>query len=79
VGEFADPGAKDGAGAQLHVEEPWSGYRKLRAPEVIDRIAAEPEAALTVVLLYERAHRARRTVLEAARRELVRRSPPGRG
>lgn len=73
--ESADPGAQDGAGAAVHVEQPWKGYSKMRAPEVIDRLAAQPEAAISVVLLYERSHRARRSVLDAAARELKARVP----
>jgi hypothetical protein len=77
VGEFADPGAENGAGPQIRVEEPWEGYRLLRAPEVIDRLVAQPDEALLLVLLYERAHRARRTVLAEAERELARRTANG--
>lgn len=74
VGEFADPGADNGAGAQVHIGEPWSGYRHMKAPEVIDRITAEPEHVIGLVVLYERANRARRTVIAAAERELARRA-----
>ena len=28
--ESADPGAEDGAGAEIRVDEPWPPYRKLR-------------------------------------------------
>lgn len=77
VEEFADPGAQDGAGAQVRVDPPWQGYSRMRAGEVTDRLVAEPEAVLSVLLLYERAHRGRRSVLDAAQRELSRRRPPG--
>jgi hypothetical protein len=73
VAEFADAGAENGAGAQVHVEEPWHEYRVMKALEIIDRVVAEREDVLTLVLLYERAHRNRRTVLAAAERELERR------
>jgi hypothetical protein len=73
VAEAADPGAEEGAGAELHVEEPWHGYGALTAPEIVDRLAVQSEAALSVILLYERAHRARKSVLGAAERELARR------
>lgn len=73
MAEFADAGAENGAGAQVHVEEPWHEYRVMKAPEIIDRVVAEREDVLTLVLLYERAHRNRRTVLAAAERELERR------
>jgi len=68
VAERADPGAGDGAGAELHVQEPWEGYRHLSAADVIDRLAAADESALAVVELYEAAHRRRQSVLEAVRR-----------
>lgn len=73
VASVADPGAEGGAGAEVHVDPPWRGYAKMRAADVIDRLSAEPEAAVSVVLLYERAHRRRRTVLDAAQQELERR------
>jgi hypothetical protein len=76
VAEVADPGAEDGAGAELHIEEPWPGYRRLSAAEIIDRLAAQDEAALSVLVLYESANRARTTVLRAAERELARRPAP---
>ena len=74
VAQFSDPGAEDGAGAEVRVEQPWQGYGQLKAPEVIDRLVAEPNDVLALVLLYERAHRARRTVIAAAERELARRA-----
>jgi hypothetical protein len=75
VAESADPGAQDGAGASVHVREPWSGYRTMRAPEIVDRLPALPDEVLSLVLLYEtKPGRARRTVLRAAQRELERRA-----
>jgi hypothetical protein len=74
VAESADPGAQDGAGPELHVTEPWKGYRSMRAADVVDRLVVESEAALAVMVLYERSHKNRRTVLAAAERELARRS-----
>jgi hypothetical protein len=58
----------------VEVEQPWPGYTKMRASDIVERLVAEPEAVLSVVLLYERVHRARRTVLDAAERELSRRT-----
>ncbi len=75
MAESAEPGAENGAGAHIRVDQPWPGYRKLKAREVLDRLPATDAAALTVLLLYERTHRARRSVLEAAERELERRRP----
>jgi hypothetical protein len=73
VAEFADDGAENGAGAQVHVEEPWPGYDGLRAREIVDRLVAEPESVLSLVVLYEQSGRRRSSVLDAARRELARR------
>src|SRR5437588_4127883 len=33
VEELAEPGAEDGAGAELHIREPWEGYRDMSARE----------------------------------------------
>lgn len=68
VAEFADPGAEEGAGAEVHVAEPWDGYRAMDAAGIRDRIATAEVAELTVIQLYESAHRKRRTVLEAVER-----------
>jgi hypothetical protein len=65
VGEFAEQGAEDGAGAEIEVAEPWPGYAALSATDVIDRLAAASEAERAVVGLYEREHKKRRTVLAA--------------
>jgi hypothetical protein len=79
VGESADPGAADGAGPEIHVDEPWDGYRAQAAADVVDRLASEPDSAVALVQLYEQTHRRRRTVLAAAERELRGRNPPGSG
>jgi hypothetical protein len=68
VAESADPGAEEGAGAELHVDEPWDGYRKMSAADIRDRVVIADTAELAVVQLYESAHRKRRTVLEAIER-----------
>lgn len=70
VAEVADPGAEDGAGAQVSIAEPWSGYRELRAADVIDRLAAASSEELAAIELYELSSRKRRTVVAAAQREL---------
>ena len=56
----------DSPGAVIHVDEPWQGYASMNAPEIIDRLGTSDEAVKAVVLLYERSHRARKTVLRAA-------------
>jgi len=70
VRESAEPGAEDGAGASLHVREPWEGYGRLSAREVVSRCRGASPAELAAVQLYERAHRNRRTVVEAVEREM---------
>lgn len=70
VEEFAEPGAEDGAGAQVDVEEPWSGYDQMNAKEVISRLAGATSAELAAVELYESGHRRRQTILTAVGREL---------
>ncbi|MFZ0043151.1 MAG: hypothetical protein WAK93_17720, partial [Solirubrobacteraceae bacterium] len=74
VEEVAEPGAEDGAGAQITVEEPWEGYRLMNAGAIIDRLSGADPAELGAVELYELAHRKRQTVIEAAQREFKRRS-----
>jgi hypothetical protein len=74
VEEVAEPGAEDGAGAQVRIAEPWDGYRELRAADVIDRLAEASREELAAIELYELSSRKRRTVIAAARRQLRRRS-----
>jgi outer membrane biosynthesis protein TonB len=75
VEEFADPGAEDGAGASLRVAPPFQGYEVLRAPEVIAHLGSADLAELGETELYERTHRARRSVLEAIEQEIKQRGP----
>ena len=76
VEEVADEGAAEGAGPEIHVDEPWDGYAAMKAPEIADRLAAADAAVIAVVELYEAQHRNRRSVLDAAARELRRRDAP---
>ena len=73
VAEVADPGAEDGAGAELRVEEPWAGYARMRVPEISDHLSSESDEVLLAVRLYEVTHKGRRGVLDAVERELKRR------
>jgi hypothetical protein len=66
VAEVADRGAEEGPGPQISVAEPWEGYSRMKAPDVIDRLAAATPEELAVVQLYESTHKRRKTVLEAA-------------
>ena len=68
--ESAEPGAEQGAGAEVTVKEPWAGYRLLNARDVIDRTRTANVAELAAVRLYESRHRSRRTVLAAVDRQL---------
>jgi hypothetical protein len=70
VEEVAEPGAEDGAGAQVTIAEPWNGYRELRAADVIERLASATPEELAAIELYELSSRNRRTVVAAAQREL---------
>jgi hypothetical protein len=36
VAEVAEEGAEDGAGPELHIDEPWEGYDRMAAVEVCD-------------------------------------------
>jgi hypothetical protein len=70
VREEAEPGAEDGAGAQLTVIEPWNGYARMNARDVIARARQASPAELATVRLYEARHRSRQTVLAAVDRQL---------
>jgi len=72
VEAFADPGAEDGPGASVHIQEPWRGYGRMTANDIIARLTGASREELAAVALYERAHRDRQTVLAAAERELRR-------
>jgi hypothetical protein len=77
VEEFAEPGAEDGAGAEVHIDEPWDGYGQMNAKDVIARLMVASLAELAAVQLYEGGNRGRQTILAAARRAL--RSANGSG
>ena len=66
----AEPGAEDGAGAAITVQEPWAGYGQMNARDVIDRARLASVAELAAIDLYEARHRARQTVLAAVERQL---------
>lgn len=68
VAEFAEPGAEEGASAQIEVDEPWDGYDELTADEIAERIGDADAAALAVIELYEQSQKQRRTVLTAVER-----------
>jgi len=71
VVESADGGAEDGAGPELRVAEPWAGYDAMKVPEIRDRLSGADEALAAVVETYEKDHRGRRGVREAAEKVLA--------
>lgn len=77
VQELAEPGAEDGAGASVRIDEPWPGYARMTAKQVIERLTDATAAELAAVQLYESINRDRQTVRAAAERNL--KSKTGRG
>jgi len=77
VEEIAEPGAEEGAGAEVHIQEPWSGYTQSSAEDVIARLATASPAEVATVQLFESHHRARQTILAAVERELRRANGSG--
>ncbi len=76
VEEVAEPGAEDGAGAQIRIREPWPGYRSLKARDVVARLPSATREELAAVELFELAHANRKSVVVAAQRALKKASPP---
>jgi hypothetical protein len=68
VAEVADRGAEEGAGAEVHVDEPWEGYDRMTATAIKGRLRMEGGAVAGTVRLYEAAHKGRSSVLEEAGR-----------
>ncbi|MBV9915897.1 MAG: hypothetical protein JO153_05275 [Solirubrobacterales bacterium] len=74
VEEFAEPGAEDGAGASVTIDEPWDGYSSMKAKHIRPRLEDATPAELAAVQLYEGAHRRRESVLSMVESELRRKS-----
>jgi hypothetical protein len=70
VEELAEPGAEEGAGAEVHVDPPWDGYERMNAKHVISRLATAEPTELAAVQLYEASNRRRQTIMTAVEREL---------
>jgi hypothetical protein len=68
--EFAEEGAEDGAGAEVHVEEPWEGYGVMKVPEITSRLASATTVELAAVQLYEGSHRKRASILRDVERRM---------
>jgi hypothetical protein len=68
VAEAADAEAPDAPpGPELHVDEPWKGYRRMKVDEILSRLEGQPPEVLAAVELYETTHRHRGAVLNAVR------------
>ena len=67
VAVSADPEAPDPPGPELHVDEPWEGYRRMKVSEIAAQLEGQSAEALAAVELYESTHRNRPGVLEAVR------------
>jgi hypothetical protein len=67
VAESADQEATEPPGPQIHVDEPWDGYRRMKVAEITEQLEGQPAEVLAAVELYEATHRQRRGVLEAVR------------
>jgi hypothetical protein len=76
VEESADPGATDGAGAQIRIDEPWEGYRQMKAADIVDRLTSASREEIAAVELFETVGRKRKSVLTAAERALRQKTPP---
>jgi len=76
VAETAEPGAEEGAGAEVHVDEPWPGYNHMKAADIKDRLRVAPTAEAAAVSLYEAAGKGRSSVLQAASRRVKLSGPP---
>src|SRR5215218_7993748 len=64
--QVASFGPGEDPGSTVEVHAPWPGYDEHSAAEVIKRVRSGDEATRAVVLLYERTHKARRSVIAAA-------------
>jgi hypothetical protein len=51
--------------ATIHVDAPWPGYEKMKAPEIVARVKESDAATKAVVRLYEQTHKKRKSILDA--------------
>jgi hypothetical protein len=51
--------------ATIRVDEPWDGYGRMKAPDIVDRVGSADQATKAVVRLYEQTHRKRKSILDA--------------
>jgi hypothetical protein len=59
------------AARKTGASEPWQGYDNLTVEEITDRLGRATDAKAREVRTYERAHKNRAGVIEAAKRELA--------
>ncbi len=52
-------------GPQIRIDEPWDGYGKMKAGEIVARVRGSDDAAKAVVRLYEQTHKKRKSILDA--------------
>ena len=71
VEEFADKGAEDAPGPEIHVDEPFEGYSLLKASDLIARLSSATAEEAAAIELYEGTTKGRATVLRAAEMRLA--------
>lgn len=52
-------------GAEIRVDEPWEGYRTMKAGEIVKRLKTEDQATRAVVRLFESQTKKRKSILTA--------------
>lgn len=70
AGEFGEHGATDAPGPNVEVAPPWPGYDRMRARDIVDRLAGARAETAAAVRLYESANKNRTTVISATERAL---------
>lgn len=75
VEEFAEQGAEEPAGPEIHVDEPFAGYSLLKAADVIERLRAASAEEAAAIELYEGTTKGRATVIRAAEMRLAELEP----
>lgn len=68
AGEYAEPGAEEGPGPEVGVDEPWDGYDSMKADDIRRRLRRADRTMASAVALYESAHKQRKSILQAADR-----------
>lgn len=56
---------EDSPGPEIHVDEPWEGYAKMTAAQVVDRLKGADPTVAAMVRLYEQQNKGRKSVLHA--------------